>query len=326
MPKVSVIVPVYNAQHHLFRCVNSIQAQSLSDIEIILVDDGSTDESSLICADLMNVDYRIKYYHQDNSGVSVARQKGLELSTGQYIIHVDSDDWIEPSMLEEMYNEACKSNNDVVICDVITESLSVGSRYYPQKLETSDNKSIFVAMIYGDLLCSVVNKLIKKEVIDRFNIHFIPGLNTGEDLLFCCSLYRYEVKTSFVNKAFYHYDLYTNNNSITRNITLDKVKQRVVVSELLFDGLDESDYIDEKNYLLWKNVNMAFRSGCDCKYFYSMFTDAQIKDLITREKHGINNVITKRCIIYAIKGHLNTARIINDIAMRLLKPIYDLFK
>lgn len=92
---ISVIVPVYNSERYLHRCINSILSQSYKNIEIIIVDDGSTDKSSIICDDYAKQDGRIKVFHQENQGVAAARQHGLELSSGDYIIHCDSDDWMD---------------------------------------------------------------------------------------------------------------------------------------------------------------------------------------------------------------------------------------
>ncbi len=326
MPKVSVIVPVYNAEDFLLRCINSIQSQSLSDIEIVIIDDGSTDKTSMMCSNLMNEDERIKYLYQENSGVAAARQRGVDVSTGEFIIHVDSDDWIEPTMLDEMYNEAVKEKADVVICDVVTDFSENSRRYYKQTIEKKDSDSIFSAMLFGDLMCSVINKLIRREIISKFNICFYPGLNTGEDMLFCCSLYRHDIKTAFVNKAFYHYDLYSNNNSITRFFSQEKVEQRVQVSKRLFDGLDDNKYIEERDHLLWKTVEMAFFSECDRGFFYLLFSNSQKKKLVENAKSGINNIFTKRCIIYALNGHLLMARRINKLIMCLLNPIRSIIK
>ena len=99
---ISVIVPVYNSERYLHRCINSILSQSYKNIEVIIVDDGSTDKSSIICDDYAKTDSRIKVFHQENQGVAAARQRGLELSSGDYIIHCDSDDWMDSCMLEEL--------------------------------------------------------------------------------------------------------------------------------------------------------------------------------------------------------------------------------
>ena len=116
-PLVSIIIPVYNVELYLSKCIDSILAQSFTDWECILVDDGSKDNSGSICDNYALKDNRIKVIHQNNSGVSVARQVGIDNVCGEYCIHIDPDDWIESNMLEELYNKAKSDDADMVICD-----------------------------------------------------------------------------------------------------------------------------------------------------------------------------------------------------------------
>ena len=109
MISVSVIVPVYNAERYLERCVNSIFAQTFTDYELILVDDGSTDGSGKMCDDYAQSNPQVCVIHQANQGVSAARQKGLDAANGQYVIFADPDDWVEPTMLEELLEVAIKN-------------------------------------------------------------------------------------------------------------------------------------------------------------------------------------------------------------------------
>ena len=117
MPKVSIIVPVYKAEAYLHRCVDSILAQTFTDFELLLIDDGSPDRSGEICDEYAQKDSRIRVIHKENGGVSSARQRGLDEAVGEYTIHVDSDDWVEPNMLEELYKKAKQDDADIVICD-----------------------------------------------------------------------------------------------------------------------------------------------------------------------------------------------------------------
>ena len=117
MPKISVIVPVYKAEKYIRRCVDSILAQTFTDFELLLVDDGSPDNSGAICDEYAARDSRVKVFHKENGGVSSARQMGLDNSLGEYVIHADPDDWVEPDMLQELYSEAQQSGADMVICD-----------------------------------------------------------------------------------------------------------------------------------------------------------------------------------------------------------------
>ena len=114
---VSVIVPIYNKEKYLHDCLNSIIGQTLDSIEIILVDDGSTDKSKDICQEYLNKDSRISYYYQENEGLASARQTGIELAKGEYIGFIDGDDWIDLEMYEKMYSKAKEYDADVVFCN-----------------------------------------------------------------------------------------------------------------------------------------------------------------------------------------------------------------
>lgn len=115
MCKVSVIIPVYNAEEYLDQCLQSIVSQTLKNIEIIIINDGSTDRSEEICKKYF-ADPRVIYYKKQNEGLAAARQDGIERAHGEYIGFVDSDDWIEPEMYEVMYDEAVSSNADIAFC------------------------------------------------------------------------------------------------------------------------------------------------------------------------------------------------------------------
>ena len=118
MCKVSIIVPVYNVDKFLHKCVDSILAQTLTDFELLLVDDGSKDNSGLICDKYAAKDSRVRVFHKENGGVSSARNLGLENAQGDWIIFIDSDDWIEPNMLKDIYEKAILEHADLVYCDL----------------------------------------------------------------------------------------------------------------------------------------------------------------------------------------------------------------
>lgn len=120
MIKVSIIIPVYNAEKHLKKCIQSVLTQTEKDIEVILIDDGSKDESLHICQLYEKQDNRLRVIHQENSGVSAARNKGITLAKGEYIGFVDADDWIDCEMYRLMLGEAKKTDADVVMCDART--------------------------------------------------------------------------------------------------------------------------------------------------------------------------------------------------------------
>ena len=116
MPKVSVIVPVYNAEKYLQECVDSILRQTLADIELILVDDGSADNSPVLCDRYAAQDLRVRVIHQANAGLSVARNKGIEVSTGEWVAFVDSDDFIDANMYRTMIVAAEAESAQLAVC------------------------------------------------------------------------------------------------------------------------------------------------------------------------------------------------------------------
>lgn len=124
MKKISIIVPIYNAEEHLDKCVKSILMQTEKNLELILVDDGSDDNSLKICKEYEKRDARVRVIHQDNAGVSAARNQGIDIAEGEYIGFVDSDDWIDANMYERLLEEARKTNAEVVMCDATTIFLS----------------------------------------------------------------------------------------------------------------------------------------------------------------------------------------------------------
>ncbi len=120
MCKVSIIIPVYNAETHLEKCVLSVMAQTLREFELLLIDDGSTDETPVLCDQYARQDSRVVVIHQPNSGVSAARNQGIAHAKGDYIGFVDADDWIEPGMYARLLSQGEATGSDIVMCDATT--------------------------------------------------------------------------------------------------------------------------------------------------------------------------------------------------------------
>ena len=238
-PAVSVIVPIYNAEPFLDRCVQSLLSQTLHNIEIILVDDGSTDLSKNLCESYAKQDDRIKVISQSNKGVAMARKAGMEIATGHYSIHTDPDDWVDPSMLEELYTKAINDGADMVVCDFMIE---FNNRNYRTAQQITDYKSqMFLRQImYGKAHGSLCNKLIRTELYKKHNIIFFEGINYCEDYLTCVQLLLKGIKISYIPKAFYHYDQVVNNNSATRRYTKETLKTQFRFLEKLREVLGQN--------------------------------------------------------------------------------------
>ena len=216
IPAISIICPVYNAQKFIQKCLNSIVQQTFNDWELILVDDGSPDNSGVICDEYAAKDERIKVIHKKNGGVSSARQAGLEAASGEYVIHVDPDDWIEPTMLEELFAKAKEEEADVVICDYFVNDGETES--YKTQKPTSLEAAQILKDLFQQLHGSCWNKLVKRACYITYNIRFPENINYCEDLLTWVQLFKHdEVKTAYLPKAFYHY--WMNENSISHRLT-----------------------------------------------------------------------------------------------------------
>lgn len=198
MPKVSVIVPIYNVEKYLEKCINSLLSQTLEDIQIILVNDGSKDNSGNIAKEYKkNNKDRVIYVEKENGGLSDARNYGIKYATGDFIAFLDSDDYIEKNAYEEMYNKAIEENADYVECDFIWEfpnKIRVDKQYpYKNKKEMLS----FVRVVAW-------NKLIKRQLITDNNLEFPKGLRY-EDVEFTYKLIPLINKFAYVDKPFIHY-------------------------------------------------------------------------------------------------------------------------
>lgn len=251
-PLISVIVAIYNAENYLHRCLDSILAQTFTDFELILVNDGSTDCSGKICDEYALKDNRIKVIHKSNGGVASSRQMGVDNALGNYTIHADPDDWVEPTMLEELYKKAIEKDADMVICDFYVQTCNTCITR-TQRISEESSEATLLALLSHKLHGSLWNKLIRLECYKKFNIRFVEGLNFCEDYLVCIKMLRNDIKVAYLNKAFYYYDLFTNNNSITRKYTLDTYKQRLFFINELKSTLEAK----HKNYILKNEANVA---------------------------------------------------------------------
>ena len=200
MAKISVVVPVYNSEKYINRCLDSIAAQTFSDFECIVVNDGSTDSSAEIINCYAKKDYRFLVIHQNNAGVSVARNAGLNICSGEWIAFVDSDDWCESNMLEEMYNAVKKMYErevGLILCKVQD---TAGSNVY-----NLDESYVYSNGKYGLCFQSVWGKLYRRNIITSHKLNFPVGVRLGEDSVFTFSFLTHSPNFYFINKPLYHY-------------------------------------------------------------------------------------------------------------------------
>ena len=243
-PLVSVIMAVYNAEPYLRRCLDSLQAQTLTEFDVIAVDDGSTDESLAILKEYASKDTRFRIYHKENGGVSSARQFGIERLAeqgGKYSIHVDPDDWVEPRMLEQLYKKAEETGADMVICDYHQDGQK--QQWLRRQDPGSEEPQEVLNALFLGLHGSLCNKLIRTDCYKEAGIRFPEGLNYCEDFYVnVCLLLRSVRKVSYLPEAFYHYDKYSNPQAETRSSDKEYVNySRQEIVRLCREALPKKD-------------------------------------------------------------------------------------
>lgn len=218
-PLISIIVPVYKAEKTIKECIDSILIQSLSDFELLLIDDGSPDKSGIICDEYVSLDSRVRVFHQNNRGVSAARNVGLENALGQFICFVDSDDKVLSSYIKDLYDSIQDQHLCVLVfhgfmkvCDGKTSQQTIISNRVVYK---ENLISAFIEEKIGELgyTCS---KLYQKDVIDQYNIRFDERICFCEDLLFLLDYIRYVDCIYFEDKHNYVYQISSNYSLINR--------------------------------------------------------------------------------------------------------------
>ena len=260
-PKVSVIIPVYKAEKYIERCCASLFGQTLDCVEYIFVDDKSPDDSiALIQKVLTRYPHRNGWVkiiaNEENKGVAYSRQKGLEAATGEFVIHCDSDDWVEIDAYEKVYNCAIEENADVVRFGYVVEYSKGKKNYvaYSSQDYYMENVIFNIAPRTGSL-CS---GLVRREIIEQYSIKFPEDTNWGED--FCVSIASLLVsrKTICLPDCYYHY--WQNSESITHTITKEKCLELVKIGGIVEEFLKAvgllSKYTFQLNYLKFQSKAM----------------------------------------------------------------------
>lgn len=251
-PLLSVIVPVYNVAPYLVKCLDSLLAQNISDYEVILVDDGSTDNSGAICDKYAAENTAFQCIHKPNGGLPSARKAGFQISRGQYVTFVDSDDWISPAMYESMCGIIPDTHADIVICDytsampdreVVCRTPFAPGFYDKSRLE----QEIYPCMIYSGTFFkygispSLCNKLFRRSLLQSHLMHVPDNIVVGEDALasYSCML---EADSMYIfDKPFYYYR--SNPASVSRrSIPFKRLSENHIVFDTLQSVIDTSAY------------------------------------------------------------------------------------
>lgn len=300
-PLISIIVPIYNAESYLNRCLDSILAQTYKNWEAILVDDGSKDNSGKICDEYAKNDNRFKVIHKANGGVSSARQTGLEAAIGDFVIHADSDDWLENNMLEELIDHQRKISSEFIVFDFYRANRKGGRKVSKQSINL-DHRQLLKDIVSGHINNSCWNKLIKKSIIDNYNACFPKGINLGEDKCFLAILLKNPVKVTYLSKPLYNHDETVNPTSLVRKISMDSMESGFAMVNYL-DRLLGKEYNNSIFHIKRKLKIRAIRSG-----FYS---DRAVRNMYKE----INKKIIFNTIMFRIRSKSDIMLFLHTIGL-----------
>jgi glycosyltransferase involved in cell wall biosynthesis len=298
-PKVSIIIPLFNSEKYLHKCINSILAQTFTDFECILIDDCSFDKSPQICDEYSKKDKRIKSIHNKNNiGSSLSRKIGLDVSSdSDYIQFIDSDDWIEKDMIEKLYEKAVSGNYDIVFCDTYVNDLSGNSIYEKIQFEDDIIMNIKHFILGNNRGAGLYYKFTKRSIYDDI---IFPNEGYAEDKYITLQVLHKLKNRGYMNSAFYH--VYTNPNSQMRDISLKMEMHRYIglkenfniiiefLKKIYGDNLDVfepelSNKIKEirgKNPKSLKNIIIRF-----LKIIYRLFISKNIRKMIWEKRHKL---------------------------------------
>lgn len=253
MPKLSIIVPVYKVERYIERCISSLRNQTLTDIEIILVDDGSPDLCPQLCDEYAQKDSRIKVIHKANAGLGYARNSGLEIATGEYVAFVDSDDYADVQMYDKLYVAACREHADAVFCGFSTENREEGwiksNEVDKNKVWRQDDIRTFMLDMIASapherkerkFQMSVWHAIYKRTVITENNIKFPSERDVGsEDLPFQVDFLKKSNVVSYIKGWYYFYCF--NNTSLTKTFKKSKFQCYKNLRNLLISKINDQD-------------------------------------------------------------------------------------
>lgn len=311
-PLISIIVPVYNVDQYLKQCIDSLISQTYKNIEIILVDDGSTDKSGYICDDYSNKHTNVISFHKKNSGLGLTRNFGLQKASGQYVMFVDSDDYVNKNMVSYLIKYLNKYSSTIKVDTVIGGFSKVSddgailfeSQYQFENYLNENIKSKLLPRMLGSqpskhdsIEPSVCNRLFSKEIIDKNSLTFVSERKLiSEDIVWDVDYFKYSKHAVVTPSTLYYYRY--NPNSLTTTYKKDRFKKCLYFYKYMISKTKK-----EKIYFLSKNRLK--------KQFF-----INLRECISQEK--INNFCIARANIKSICSNLDVQQIINDYPINKL--------
>lgn len=317
-PKVSVIIPVYNVEYYLCQCIDSVLKQSLADIEIILVNDGSTDGSGEICNNYAKIDKRVRVFYQQNAGVSVARNLGIQKALGDWICFVDGDDILASDSVLKTVTDVKTSNPDIVIARSfnLINSEKSSERYYFDKSYLSNEFSGYdLVALKNYNRGSVCGCIFKRMFLNRFKLHFPEGLRNAEDTIFfiLCLVYAENIRFSDVD----FYFINQRQGSASRSWSMDRIISMITCIDFLYKIGSQYDNLKNKQLQM---INYGIYS-ITTSIIYKSYKFLSIKNII-KLRYNIKKVLVKKLDTGGIYWNKSKISILNTSLTMYIFMIY----
>ncbi|WML25163.1 glycosyltransferase family 2 protein [Neobacillus sp. OS1-33] len=334
MSKVSVIVPVYNAGKKLEKCIKSILNQSFSDFELIIVNDGSTDNSLEICKKHANKDKRIKLINKLNGGSIAARKDGVSASSNEYIMFVDADDWIATEAIEILYNETVRNHTDITVCNMYKVlgkgyliKKEIQSSFFNENklyLENEIRSKLVLSYLWGDDFPSSLSaKLYKKQLLLSSGKYLNNITFFGEDLFYNLEIFLKATRVKIINRPLYFYRQDGFTSKYMSSLYTDAINGYKIQKEVI------DEYYQGKFRYPYGGISIMLLNtlkACFCNLFFSNLTDNEIKEII---KNYISNdcvrdsILNDRSQKFLSKDYLNAIEQFNiEYLFQLGKKMY----
>lgn len=330
--KFSIIVPVYNTENFVGDCIDSVLNQTYNDFELVLVDDGSTDNSSDVCKKYAAADERVLFFHKENSGQIETRCYGISKSRGDYIVFLDSDDILGRSALNTISQKITAYNCDMVIYayERFSDEPKISETEKAEDIVISDKKELFVKIFSDEHYNSLCIKAVKREFLRSDGYSAMKEVRYGEDLLQTIDIIRQNPKTVVIGDVLYHYR--QNTNSVTRALNLERYASDIIfVRSTAYECLKNEGYLtDDEMYrfrgisikLLCEGVSNIAQSGCNfskkLKLIKGLKNNTYYKDFILGGKYDEGCLGNKRPAWLLFKnGFLMTLICIFSLKRRL---------
>ena len=309
-PLVSIIVPVYNAQSSITKCVESILNQTEKNFEVILVDDGSEDSSLKICTDFCNANARIKVIHQENSGVSTARNAGINIAGGEWITFIDSDDYVGSSYLQDLIAAQKQNDADIAVAGYTIVNEKLGKIERRKAVNTCMGIRQFVEKIdeWEGFFNGPFAKLFRSSIVHKNGISFPANVHIGEDKIFCSEYLNYCKRLSFTDSTEYFYvvgnvgTLSSKKNLLVPKFNFRSAELRTQLRESQGDACGDVEYQKQLyntlifNFMRVFSKNLSYSSQDKFYYCSLLCNDETVQGLI-RQYNGYNAKTSFICFL-----------------------------